>query len=60
MENKCETFWGTKHTFGKWEIVEEYDLVRTENKVKVGRGITQKRRCEVCGFCEIKVQSEYI
>lgn len=53
LDHSCG-FW-KGHTWGKWFIIEEGHITRMNNSV-IGRVLTQKRECRVCGFSEINTQ----
>lgn len=54
-KEKCEKWYGTRHTFGKWELYREGHLLK-DNHEPVGAFLEQCRTCEVCNYVEIKRQ----
>ena len=45
------------HSYGKWEFVEEGDIVEFEGGIPVGKFIRQKRICSECGFIKLKTST---
>jgi hypothetical protein len=60
MKEKCEKWWGTKHDFAEWEIVEKGEVVRQIRGIKVITGffIQQQRKCKRCGYIQIDSQTK--
>ena len=57
-KTSCKTFWGTKHSFEKWKIIEEGDVTAylkySPEPVVTGSYIKQQRECSICGYTEIE------
>lgn len=56
------------HTYGKWEITEEGEIMRRDlsfnvevegSKRVVGKYLYQKRICKICGYTDLNVQKIY-
>ena len=53
-----------RHTWGQWEKTADFEVMRTRtlggvsmgDPVTIGRGFYQERRCETCGYRQIKCQ----
>ena len=56
----CEKWYGTKHTFGKWKIVEEGNMMNHHFNPPIRNGfwVKQERVCEVCNYKEIDFNEE--
>ena len=54
--DSCDRWWGKSHRWGRWEVENEAELLESKN-FSVGTMITQKRKCERCGFVEYSVQT---
>lgn len=60
-KQKCERWYGTVHTFGKWSETNRAEIKESPNFGPnkgnwhvVGFAVIQERVCEVCGFKDIK------
>ena len=59
MGKKCEKWYGVSHNFSKWTVKNEGRITNNETKLVVGSYLVQERKCEDCGFVEIKEQVVY-
>jgi predicted Zn-ribbon and HTH transcriptional regulator len=48
--NSCKKWWGYRHNWNKWTVVEKHNLLRSSDKALIGEVIVQKQKCQDCGF----------
>ena len=50
--NCKKTFWGYKHNWSRWEVIDEGNILSGNNRI--GKYLVQGRTCKDCNFKELK------
>lgn len=54
--SKCD--WLRGHKYDQWKVVEQSKLIRGNDETAViGTSLLQSRKCEECGYVELKIQN---
>ena len=52
--------WMGIHDWDEWKILRAYNILRTEDKSKIGFSILQSRKCKKCGKTQLDKQNTFI